>query len=121
LSTLDRDMALQPPPLPELPPLWPASAAAAPHDDSAGPSSKSSATEVPAVQEHMLTQEQTRALLDAVGRCPAGHAPNVASVEELLEAYRVVQVRRCALLPCAKSARQRRCAWLPLPLPLPLP
>jgi hypothetical protein len=75
LSTLDRDLIPATPPAPTLPPL-PTTAAAA-----AGSSSSS-----------QLSSAEQSALLEAVGRYPAGHAPAAACSEELREAYRVLQV-----------------------------
>uniref|UniRef100_A0A383WAD7 Uncharacterized protein n=1 Tax=Tetradesmus obliquus TaxID=3088 RepID=A0A383WAD7_TETOB len=78
LSTLDRDLMPPTPPAPTLPPLPTTAAGAA----AAGGSSSSSSA---------LSSSEQSALLEAVGRYPAGHAPAAACSEELCEAYRVLQ------------------------------
>jgi hypothetical protein len=81
LSTLDRDLIVSTPPAPTLPPL-PTITAGAAAAASTGSSSSS-----------QLSSAEQCALLEAVGRYPAGHAPAAASSDELREAYRVLQVR----------------------------
>lgn len=76
LSTLDRDLIPLTPPPPKL--TSPVTAAS-----TVSTSSSSNST---------LSKDQQSTLLSAVGRYPAGHAPAAASSDELLEAYRVMQV-----------------------------
>lgn len=76
LSTLDRDLISPTPAAPKL-------------------SLPGVATSSGSGNDSTVSKDQQSALLAAVGRYPAGHAPAAASSEELLEAYRLMQVRCC--------------------------
>lgn len=100
LSTLDRDLIPPTPPGPQLPPVLTPVTSSNPSSSSNASSSNASNN---SSSDKVLSREQQSALLSAVGRYPAGHAPAAASSDELLGAYKVMQVRRSCLVIYTRS------------------